>query len=111
MNQTEIRSERRELLASAIRARMAELGLNRTGLAERAGVSAPVIGDIVSGMPKNYRPDTLIAVAEGLDWHPLAPVAVLAGDEAAARVGVNLPSLDQSHDDSTTGHVDMEAAA
>lgn len=112
MKHTEIRFERRwGLLASAIRTRMAELEFNEDGLAERSGVSAAVIGDIASGTPKNYRPNTLIAVAQGLDWHPLAPIAVLAGDEAAASIGIHLPSGRPAHNETTTEHGHMAAAA
>lgn len=112
MEDTGIRSARRwELLAVAIQARMAQLHLNRQDLAARTGISAAVIGDIANGTPKNYRPRTLAAVAEELDWHPLAAVAVLASDEAAANLGIDLPAVDQSHDDPTTGHGHMEAAA
>lgn len=112
MEHADIRHERRwELLASAIRTRMTQLDLNQQELAERTGVSAAVIGDIATGTPKNYRSNTLIAVAKGLGWHPLAPVAVLADDAAAATVGIDLPSRGPSHDDATTGHAHMDAAA
>lgn len=81
-------SERWEPLGSLVRSQMTRLGLDQNELAQRADVSRPVITDLRRGTAKRYRPNTLLQVARGLDLHPFALIAVLAGDEAADRCGL-----------------------
>lgn len=112
MEHAVIRHERRcGLLGSEIRTRMIQLDLSQDDLARKAGISAAVIGDMATGKPRNYRPNTLVAVAAGLDWHPMAPMAVLASDEAAASVGIHLPSHGSSPDEPTGGQPHLAPAA
>lgn len=83
-------ADRWAVLASTVQARMDELDLDRRSLAERAEVCSSVVSDLQRGAAKNYQLGTLLAVAAGLDLHPLALVAVLAGDDAARGLGVAL---------------------
>lgn len=83
-------ADRWAVLASTVQERMYELELDQRSLADRADVSSAVVRDLQRGEAKNYQLGTLLAVAIGLDLHPLALVAVLAGDDAAEGLGVAL---------------------
>lgn len=85
---TAVLSERWEPLGSVVRSQMTRLGVDQNELARRADVSRPVITDLRRGTAKRYRPDTLLRVARGLELHPFALIAVLAGEEAADRCGL-----------------------
>ena len=81
-------SDRWGVLASTVQTRMYEVDLDQRSLAERANVSPSVVADLQRGTATNYQLGTLLDVATGLDLHPLGLVAVLAGDDAAQRLGV-----------------------
>lgn len=81
-------SDRWAVLASTVQTRMDELDLDQRSLAERANLSPSVVADLQRGTAKNYQLGTLLEVATGLDLHPLGLVAVLAGDDAAERLGI-----------------------
>lgn len=81
-------SERWEPLGEVVRSQMIRLGVDQNELARRSDVSRPVITDLRRGTAKRYRTDTLLRVSRGLDLHPFALIAVLAGEEAADSCGL-----------------------
>lgn len=70
-----------DAVASAIRARMADLDMTQAELSQRAGVALMTVRELQNNLrPRKRNPRTLAAVSEALGWPADHLTAILAGD-------------------------------
>jgi transcriptional regulator with XRE-family HTH domain len=70
-----------DAVASAIRARMADLDMTQAELSQRAGVALMTVRELQNNLrPRKRNPRTLAAVTEALGWPPDHLAAILAGE-------------------------------
>ena len=68
-------------LAEFVDLKMKEKGLTRLELERRSGVTDSHIGAVLSGKTQNPSLNTLLALAKGLDVHPIEVFKAAAGVE------------------------------
>ena len=71
--------------ASALRARMVELGLTQFELASKSGVSTGTITEMLHARPRQRSPRTMAAVSKALGWPSGRLAAIVQGQREAER--------------------------
>ncbi len=90
-----------DAVASAIRARLAELDMTQADLAARAGVALMTVRELQHNLqPRRRNPRTLAAVSEALGW---------PGDQLA-RILEGEPAVDVDKDDPVLAELDAVKA-
>lgn len=67
-------------LADHIKAGMARFGWSQRDLAEHAGVGVRTVGDLLSGRPRRWIPNTMPAIEAALRWPPGTARRILDGE-------------------------------